>query len=74
MIQLFTKPGCPPCKGTQKALDKAGVPYEKFDITEDPEARARVEALGYLSAPVVVVNADTHWSGFRPDRIAELGD
>ena len=74
MIQLFTKPGCPPCKGTQKALDKAGVLYEKFDITEDPEARARVEALGYLSAPVVVVNADLHWSGFRPDRIAELGD
>ena len=28
-------------------------------------------ALGYLQAPVVVAG-DSHWSGFRPDRIKEL--
>ena len=27
-------------------------------------------ALGYLAAPVVVVDESTHWSGYRDDRIA----
>ena len=34
--------------------------------------RDYVLALGYLSAPVVVVDAGTHWSGYRDDRLAEL--
>ncbi|WP_308115836.1 hypothetical protein [Rhodococcus sp. BP-241] len=34
--------------------------------------RDYVLALGYLAAPVVVVDADTHWSGYRDDRLAEL--
>ena len=29
-------------------------------------------ALGYLAAPVVVVDDGTHWSGFRDTRIAAL--
>jgi glutaredoxin-like protein NrdH len=28
-------------------------------------------SLGYLQAPVVVTS-DTHWSGFRPDRVKAL--
>ncbi len=30
-----------------------------------------VMGLGYLQAPVVVAGGQ-HWSGFRPDRIAEV--
>lgn len=29
-------------------------------------------ALGYLAAPVVVVDESTHWSGYRDTRIAAL--
>ena len=54
-----------------RALDKQGVEYDIVDITEDPEARDYVMALGYLQAPVVVAGED-HWSGFRPDRIKAL--
>lgn len=30
-------------------------------------------SLGYLQAPVVIA-AQAHWSGFRPDRIKELAN
>lgn len=71
MITVYTKPGCQPCKLTIAALEKAGIAYEKRDITEDPNAMEACKALGYMSAPVVVAG-DDHWSGFRPDRIKAL--
>lgn len=67
-ITVYTKPACVQCNATYKALDKAGLPYEVVDITEDAAARDYVMSLGYLQAPVVVAG-DEHWSGFRPDRV-----
>jgi glutaredoxin-like protein NrdH len=52
-------------------MDHAGVAFTSVDITADAEARDFVMSLGYLQVPVVVSGA-RHWSGFRPDRIAEL--
>ena len=70
-ITVYTKPACVQCNATYKALDKQGLSYEIVDITEVPEARGNVMALGYLQAPVVVAGGE-HWSGFRPDRIKAL--
>ncbi|BBZ45182.1 redoxin NrdH [Mycobacterium parmense] len=70
-VTVYTKPACVQCSATYKALDKQGIAYDKVDITLDPEARDYVMALGYLQAPVVVT-ADGHWSGFRPDRIKAI--
>ena len=70
-ITVYTKPACVQCNATYKALDKAGIAYEKVDISIDDEAREYVLALGYLQAPVVVTDSE-HWSGFRPDRIKAL--
>ncbi len=70
-ITVYTKPACVQCNATYKALDKQGLSYEIVDITEVPEARDYVMALGYLQAPVVVAGGE-HWSGFRPDRIKAL--
>jgi glutaredoxin-like protein NrdH len=70
-ITVYTKPACVQCNATYKALEKQGLTYEIVDITEVPEARDYVMALGYLQAPVVVADGE-HWSGFRPDRIKAL--
>ncbi|MFJ2619718.1 glutaredoxin-like protein NrdH [Glutamicibacter sp. NPDC087344] len=71
MVKVYTKPSCVQCNATYKALDKAGVEYEKVDISQDEEALEFVRGLGYLQAPVVVT-AEEHWGGFRPDKIALL--
>lgn len=39
---------------------------------DSDDLRDYVMALGYLAARVVVVDADTHWSGYRDDRLSEL--
>lgn len=80
-ITVYTKPNCPQCVFTKRELDKLedaegnplNLEYTTIDITEDAEARAYVmDELGYLQAPVVVVDADNHWSGFSPDKIKAL--
>ena len=70
-VTLYSRPGCGPCTATRRAMDKAGLDYTGVDISIDSEARDRVMALGYSSAPVVVAGQD-HWSGFRPERIKNL--
>jgi glutaredoxin-like protein NrdH len=70
-ITVYTKPACEACKATFRTLNKAGISYQVVDITEDATARDYVMSLGYLQAPVVVTG-DTHFSGFRPDRLKAL--
>lgn len=69
IITIYTKPACPQCAATLRTLDRHRVPYRTVDTTADPDARDFVMA---LSAPVVYVSPATHFSGFRPDRLAAL--
>ncbi|WP_246126240.1 glutaredoxin domain-containing protein [Nesterenkonia populi] len=71
-VTIYTRPACQPCKRTKHVIDRAGVPYEEVDISQDDQALDAVKALGYSQAPVVVVrpaeaDSDVHWSGLRPD-------
>lgn len=72
-ITVYTKPNCSQCDATKQRLDKHGLDYRTVDITEDDTARHFVTGeLGYLQAPVVVIDEDTHWSGFRIDALDKL--
>jgi glutaredoxin-like protein NrdH len=70
---IYTKPACVQCNATKREFDKLELEYDLVDITADPDARDLALGLGYLSAPIVVT-ADDHWSGFRPDRIKALAN
>lgn len=41
-------------------------------MTENPDALAAVQALGYSQMPVVVVNDSWHWSGLKYTEIEKL--
>ncbi|MFH5228210.1 glutaredoxin-like protein NrdH [Antrihabitans spumae] len=71
-ITVYTKPSCVQCTATYRALDKAGLDYTTVDISQDEAARDYVMSLGYLHAPVVIVDGGTQFAGFRPDRISAL--
>ena len=66
---MYTKPSCPQCRMTELQLDRHGATLPAVDITRDEAALAFVLGLGYKQAPVVYIDADNHWSGFRPDLI-----
>lgn len=72
MITVYTTPSCVQCNATKRHLTGKGIPFETVDITQDPEAHAKVLALGYTAAPVVMLG-DEHFAGFRPDKLTELG-
>lgn len=60
---------------TKRVLEQKGVPYVEIDIRENENAREYVVGdLGYSEAPVVVVDEQDHWSGFRPDQIDRLAN
>jgi glutaredoxin-like protein NrdH len=70
-ITVYTKPPCVQCSATVKALEKAGIAYQKIDVTDNAEAREYLMSLGYLAMPVVYLSPTEHWSGFRPDRLRQ---
>ncbi|MCW4351854.1 glutaredoxin family protein [Hoyosella sp. YIM 151337] len=75
-VGVYTSPGSLACHRTKKALDRYGVHYEVYDVTEDAAAARMVQSLGYSELPVVYVR-DTlaepeHWCGYRPEEINEL--
>lgn len=70
-----TGPSCIRCTMTCRCLQSAGIPFEVVDVTVDNAALQFVsDELGYSEAPVVIVAGEPphHWSGFRPDLIAQL--
>lgn len=74
MITVYTTgKACMRCRWTIRRLEELGVPFATVDIREITAAREYVtNDLGYTHAPVVVVDDDDHWCGFRPDRLDTL--
>ena len=72
---LYTKANCVQCNATKKALKKKGlvegVDYQAVYVDQDAAALEQLKELGFLQAPVVITENDA-WSGFRPDKIANL--
>jgi len=79
VITVYSTPKCVQCKLTKDWLDERGIEYDFVDLPSAPESvQEAVRALGYLRAPVVIVNDDNdtknekHWYGFRPDLLEEF--
>ena len=77
-ITVYSTPKCTQCKMTKGWLTDRGIEFTAVDLSTSPEDLAAVQALGYASAPVVIVNDDgdtgneKHWYGFRPDLLEEF--
>ena len=74
-VRVYTTPNCSQCAMTKMWLDKKGIHYTTVDLSDpaNKDDLAAMKALGYTSAPVVAIGTDyeVHWSGFRPDLLAE---
>lgn len=68
-VTVYSKPACPQCTMTKKALKKNGIAFEEVALL--PETVAEFEAKGFRSAPIVVAG-NKSWAGFQPDLINEL--
>ena len=50
-ITVYTKPACVQCNAVFRALNNAGIEYQKVDISTDPEARDYVMAWATCKSP-----------------------
>ena len=71
-IIVYSKPNCMQCNFTKKYLEDKGVPYEVKDIFESEEALNEVKELGFSSVPVISVEGQDAFNGFRPDLLDQL--
>lgn len=72
-IIVYTKNGCPQCEMTKNVLKNEGLEYEAINVEEDEKAFDYiVNTLGLRQMPVVVVEGQQPFTGFRPDKLQEL--
>lgn len=56
-VRFYWRPGCGFCAGLERGLQRHGVPLDKRNIWDDPEAAAAVRSItgGDETVPTVVV-------------------
>lgn len=77
-ITVYDKQACVKCNATERWLERRKIPFDTVDVTTHPDALASIKALGYRTAPVVVVSdekhlrEDVHWCDVRPDLLESV--
>jgi len=69
-VEIYTTPVCPYCVRAKRLLQARGIPYEEFDVANDPELRDDViQRSGRRTVPQIFIDGDAI-GGF--DELAEL--
>ncbi|CAM3426298.1 glutaredoxin domain-containing protein [Tsukamurella hominis] len=71
-VTVYSNPECGQCFATQRALEKAGIEFRHVDLSTDETARNHLSEQGYSTVPLVEVDGEILWTGFRPERIDKL--
>lgn len=69
MITVYGQPNCMQCSMTKKVLTDEGIPFKEIDVSRDEKALEYVKSLGFESLPVVEIEGEEPFYGFRPDRL-----
>lgn len=72
-ITVFTTgPTCQMCRTTKLHMKRKGIDFEEVRLDEIPSLADKVRELGFTMAPVVLVNDEDVWDGYRSDAIDQL--
>ena len=72
-VTVYSKDNCMQCKFTKQWLEDEGLTYTEVRADLDEEALAYVkDELGFNSLPVIVIEGEVPFFGFRPDRLKGL--
>lgn len=71
-ITVYSKSGCPECTFTKKYLESENIAYEEKRVDLDEAYLEEVILLGYRTLPVVKVDEDETFTGYRPERLENL--
>ncbi|QTU83421.1 glutaredoxin-like protein NrdH [Carnobacteriaceae bacterium zg-C25] len=71
-VTVYSKPNCMQCNFTKQFLLDNDIDFIVKDVEEDAVALEEVKALGFSSLPVVVIEGEEPFNGFRPDSLEGL--
>lgn len=72
MITVYSKSNCMQCEFTKKHLRDNNIPFKEVNVYEDEKALNHVKELGFQSMPVVEIQGQEPFFGFRPERLDKL--
>ena len=71
-VVLYSKPNCMQCNFTKQFFEQNDIRFEVKDVVESEVALEEVRAMGFQSLPVVVIEGQEPFFGFRPDLLEKL--
>jgi len=71
-ITIYSKSGCAECMFTKKFLETENIPFEEKRVDKSDEYLDEVRLLGYRSLPVIKIDEDESFTGYRPERLENL--
>ena len=75
-ITVYGGVSCPQCKLTTERLTRSQIAFDYVDLDTDEAARTAMIEEGHRSRPIVKVDTGSSqdvWTGFRPDKLRNLG-
>jgi glutaredoxin-like YruB-family protein len=71
-VKVYTTPTCPWCMRVKQFLDERNIPYEEYNVAEDPiRAEEMIQKSGQMGVPVIEVDGEIV-VGFDRPRLEEL--
>ncbi|WP_268912790.1 glutaredoxin-like protein NrdH [Lentilactobacillus sp. SPB1-3] len=73
-ITVYSKNNCMQCKMTKRYLTEHNISFEEHNINEQPEYVDYLKQRGFMAVPVVDVDGQQAFSGFRPDQLQSIAN
>ena len=67
-IKVYTSESCGPCQMVKAHLKRKDFTYVERNISEDPDALAELENLGWRTTPVTLIG-DSTVLGYKPKEL-----
>lgn len=71
-VIVYSKNNCMQCNFTKKYLEDKQIAFKEYNVEENEEALHRIKAMGFQSLPVVEIEGEEPFFGFRPERLARV--
>jgi len=71
-ITVYSKSGCPECTFTKKYLESESIAYEEKRVDLNDTYMEEVILLGYRTLPVVKINEEETFTGYRPEKLENM--
>ncbi len=71
-VTVYSRNNCMQCKMTKRYLAEHNVEFVEHNINDQPEYVDYLKERGFLSLPVVDIDGQSAFSGFRPDQLQKV--